>query len=93
VITPRQPEAASRQRNAVWLGVGLLAAARAVRNRRFDEQVIVGIFALAALTQMGWKEVVRAARDLIAWDNARLADLEKELRRQRKVKVSERAAS
>ena len=31
---------------------------------------------------MAWKEVVRAVRDLIAWDNARLADWEKEVQRQ-----------
>jgi hypothetical protein len=66
VIPPREPEEASRQRAAVLLGVGLVAAARVLRNRRFDEQVIAGIFVLAALSQMGWKELVRALRDLIA---------------------------
>ena len=70
VIPPRQAEAPSRQRNAVWLGVGLVAAARVLRDRRFDEQVVVTIFALAALSQLSWKELVRAVRDLIAWDNA-----------------------
>ncbi len=54
----------------------LVAATRALRNRRFDEQAIVAIFALAAWSQMSWKELVRAVRDLIARDNARLADLE-----------------
>jgi hypothetical protein len=88
VIPPPQPGASSRQRRAVLLGVALVAAGRVVRSRRFDEQVIVILFALAALSQMGWKELVRAFRDLIAWDNARLADLEKELRRQHKARVA-----
>jgi hypothetical protein len=84
VIPPRQAEAPGRQHNAVWLGVGLVAAARALRNRRLDEQAIAVVFALAALSQMSWKELVRAVRDLIAWDNARLADLNRQLRRDRK---------
>lgn len=92
VIPSRPAEASSRQRNAVWLGVGLVAAARALRNRRFDEQAIVAIFALAALTQMGWKELIRAVRDLIVWDNARLADLERRLRRDREAKAGQLAA-
>jgi len=74
------------------LGLGLVAAARVLRNRRFDEQVIVAVLALAALAQMSWREVALAVRDLIAWDNARLADLNRQLRRQRKAKVSQRAA-
>jgi hypothetical protein len=89
VIAARQPGASSRQRSAVWVGVALVAAERVLRNRRFDEQVIVFIFALAALSQMGWKELVRVVRDLIAWDNARLADLEKQLRRQRGAKAGQ----
>jgi len=88
VIPPRQAEAPGRQHNAVWLGVGLVAAARALRNRRLDEQAIAVIFALAALSQMSWKELVRAVRDLIAWDNARLADLESQLRRDREARAS-----
>ena len=81
VISPRQAEAPGRQHNAVWLGVGLVAAARALRNRRVDEHAIAAMFALAALSQMSWKELVRAVGDLIAWDNARLADLNRQLRR------------
>lgn len=93
VIPPRQAEAPGRQHNAVWLGVGLVAAARALRNRRFDEQAIAAMFALAALSQMSWKELVRAVRDLIAWDNASLADLESQLRRDREARASQLAAS
>ena len=93
VIPPRQAEAPGRQNNAVWLGVGLVAAARALRSRRFDEQAIAAMFALAALSQMSWKELVRAVRDLIAWDNARLADLNRQLRRDHEAKADQSAAS
>jgi len=93
VIPPRQAGAPGRQHNAVWLGVGLVAAARALRNRRFDEQAIAAMFALAALSQMSWKELVRAVRDLIAWDNARLADLNRQLRRDHEARAGQSAAS
>lgn len=93
VIPPPQPGASSRQYAAVWLGVGLVAAARALRNHRLDEQAVAVIFALAALSQMSWKELVRAVRDLIAWDNARLADLNRQLRRDHEAKTGQSAAS
>jgi hypothetical protein len=41
---------------------------------------------------MSREEIALAVKDLIAWDNARLADLQKRLRRQREAKVSQRAA-
>ncbi len=85
---PFPPE--RRHDRPVWLGVGLVAAARVLRNRRFDEQVIVAIFAMAALAQMGWKELAGALRDLIAWDNARLSDWENQLRRQRGAEAGQR---
>ena len=50
-------------------------------------------FAVAALSQMSWQELVRAFRDLIAWDNTRLADLERQLRREREAKADQPAAS
>ena len=37
--------------------------------------------------------LVRVVRDLIAWDNARLADLERQLRREREAKTGQPAAS
>ena len=42
---------------------------------------------------MGWKELIRAVRDLIAWDNSRLADLERQLRRDREAKAGQPAAT
>ena len=51
------------------------------------------MFVLAALSQMSWKELVRAVRDLIAWDNARLADLNRQLRRDHEAKADQSAAS
>jgi len=44
------------------------------------EQAVDGLV-LVALTQMDSKVLVRAVTDLIAWDNARLADLERQLHR------------
>lgn len=84
VMPPPLPGVSSRQRHAVVLGVGLVAAGRVLCRRRFEMQVTVAILALQALRQMAWKEVVRGVRDLIAWDNARLADWEKEVQRQHK---------
>jgi hypothetical protein len=89
VIQARRPTVSSRERTVAWLGVGLAAAARTLRSYRFDEQVIVALIVRAALAQMGKTELVRVARDLIAWDNARLADLEKKLRRQRQAKAGQ----
>jgi hypothetical protein len=70
---------------------GAVVPARQVEN--FAVLVTVGGIVLVALTQIGWRVLVRLTRDLIAWDNGGLADLRKELRRQRKAKVSQRAAS
>jgi hypothetical protein len=93
VIPPGQPKASSRQRHVVLLGVGLVATGRVLRSRRLDEQVIVVIFALGALTQMSWKEFAGAVKDLIAWDNARVADLDRQLRRKRQARAGQPAAS
>ena len=75
------------------LGVGLVAATRALCNRRFDEQAIVAIFALAALSQMSWKELVRAVMDLMAWNKARMANLNRQQRREREARAGQPAAS
>jgi hypothetical protein len=48
---------------------------------------------LVALADMSWKALARIVRDLIAWDNARLADLERQLRRDRKARAGRLAAT
>ena len=93
VIAARQPGPASRERDAVWLGVGLAAVTRVLRNRDFQQQVIAGLIVAAALAQMAWEGLSRSVRALVAWDNARLAELNEELRRQREAKASQPAAS
>jgi hypothetical protein len=93
IVPARQVETPSHRPGSVWVGVGLVAAARVLRSRHFAALVTVSGITLVALTQIGWRVLVRLVRDLVAWDNARLADLRKELRRQRKAKVGQRAAS
>ena len=83
VIPARSPETTSHQRGAVLIAVGLATAARVLRNRRFAERVIAGLIVQAALVQIAREGLGRAVRGLIAWDNARLAELEEELRRKR----------
>jgi len=83
VISAWQPDTASRQRGAVLIAVGLATAARVLRDRRFAERVIAGLIVQAALAQIAREGLGRAVRGLVAWDNARLAELEEELRRKR----------
>ena len=83
VISARPPGTASRQRGAVLAAVGLATAARVLRDRRFAERVIAGLIVQAALAQIAREGLGRAVRGLVAWDNARLAELEEELRRKR----------
>ena len=61
--------------------VGVAAAARTLRNRSFDRQVIVGVIILVALAQVGRKGLGIAVKDVITWDDARLAELERQLPR------------
>jgi hypothetical protein len=70
-----------------------VAAAHVLRNRRFREALTVSVIVLVALAQMGRKVLAHAVRDLIAWDNARLDDLERRLRREREAKAGQLAAS
>ena len=83
VISAWQPDTASRQRGAVLIAVGLATAARVLRDRRFAERVIAGLIVQAALAQIAREGLGRAVRGLVAWDNARLAEWEEELRRKR----------
>jgi hypothetical protein len=71
------------QRGAVLLGVALAAAARVLRDRRFEERVIAGLVVQAALARIAQQGLGRAVKDIIAWDNARLAEWKTELRRRR----------
>jgi hypothetical protein len=92
IVPARRVKTPSHRPRSVWIWVGLVVAARVLRSRRFAALVTVGGIVLAALAQMSRKEIALAVKDLIAWDNARLADLQKRLRRQREAKVSQRAA-
>ena len=60
---------------------GLTAAAHILRNRRSREALTVGVIVLVALTHISWKVLARIVSDLIAWDNARPADLGNQLHR------------
>jgi hypothetical protein len=93
VITARQTETTSRQRDAVWLGAGLAAVTRALRNRDFHQHVIVGVVVLTALGRMALEGLGRSVRALVAWDNARLAELNEQLRRKREAETSQPTAS
>jgi len=92
-ISARQPGRTSRQHDAILVVVVLVAAAGAVRDRRFEIAATVGAFVLAAVAQVGWKDLASSLRALVAWDNARLAELKEELRRQHKAEASQPAAS
>ncbi len=63
VIPARQPEMTRLQRGGVWLGVGLVAPAHVLRNRRFYEALIVGVIVMVALAQMRWKVLAHVVRD------------------------------
>jgi hypothetical protein len=92
VISARQWRALIRQRRAVWLVVGLAAAAYALRNTRLDRQLIVGAIVLRALAEMGRKDLSGAVSWLIAWQNARVAEWEKTHRR-RMAKARQRGSA
>ena len=72
-IPARQSGMSRPLRRVVWLEVGLPTAAHVLRNRRSREALTVGGIVLVALTHTSWKVLARIVRDLIAWDNARLA--------------------
>jgi hypothetical protein len=64
-----------------------------VRNRRTYEAMTVGGIFLVAMAQTAWKELAPSLRDVIAWDDARLADPQRRLRREREAKSGQSAAS
>ena len=90
VISARQWRALLRRRRAVWLVVGLVAAAQLLRNSRFDRELILGAIVLRALAEMGRKELVSTVAWLIAWQNSRLAEWQKEHRQRRIAEADQR---
>jgi hypothetical protein len=62
-IPVRQPGTSRLQRRAVWLEVGLTAAAHILRNRRSREALTVGVIVLVALTPISWKVLARQRPD------------------------------
>ena len=61
----------SRQRRAVWLGIGLATLARLLRSRRVHAFPIVGVIGLAALAGLCRGYQASAWARLAAWDKAR----------------------
>jgi hypothetical protein len=70
VLSARQWRALGRRRNAVLVGIGLAAAAHALRNYRINERLILRLVVLAAVTRLAWKALARILVHLIAWENA-----------------------
>ena len=70
VLSARQWRALGRQRNAVLVGIGLAAVARALRNYRFNERLLLRLIVLAAVTRLAWKALARAFARWIAWEDA-----------------------
>lgn len=87
------PGTANRQRNAALTGVGLAAAARVLRDSRFDQSVIAGFIVQAALVQIAREALCRGVRGLVARDNERLAELREELRRRHEAEGGQPTAS
>jgi hypothetical protein len=63
--------AVSHQRDVVWLGIGLAALTRLLRDPRFHGRVIVSVVGLAALASLARENQARVKARLVAWDRAR----------------------
>jgi hypothetical protein len=70
VLSARQWRALGRQRNAVLVGIGLVAVARSLRYYRFNERLLLRLIVLAAVTRLAWKALDRAFARWIAWEDA-----------------------
>jgi len=92
-VPARRVNTPGHRPRSVWVGAGLVPAARVLRSHHFAGLVAVGGIMLVGLTQIGWKVLARAVRDLIAWDNAWLADLNRQLRCDHEAKADQSAAS
>ena len=85
VIPPRQSRAATVERRLAWSWVGLAAAKRLLRDRRFEATVITSVLALAALPKgRPLKDLVLGIRRIIAWNDRRTTELERKSRRRGK---------
>ena len=81
VIPPRQSRAASLERRLAWIWVGLAAATRLIRDRRFEATVITTVLALAALPKgRPLRDLVLGIRRIIAWNDRRITERERESR-------------
>lgn len=65
--TARRSQAASRQRRTIMLGIGLVAAARLPRDRRFQQHVILFAIAAAAVTGLTREGSTDSFTRLTAW--------------------------
>jgi hypothetical protein len=74
---------AGRTSRAVWVAVVLLVMARFVGSRRFLGDVIVAVIGATAVAELSREGIGRNVKRVMAWDNAKLAAYEEELRRRR----------
>jgi hypothetical protein len=70
VISVRQWRTLGRQRGAIVVVVGLVTTARVLRSLRIDEQMILRVIVLAALTRLAQKKLADLLVRLVAWDHA-----------------------
>jgi hypothetical protein len=70
VISARQWRALGRQRGAIVVVLGLVTTARVLRSLRIDEQMILRIIVLAAVTRLAQKKLADLLVRLIAWEHA-----------------------
>jgi hypothetical protein len=66
--SPRQSDAASRNRRTIMLAVGLAAVTRLPRDRRFQRNVIVLVVGLAAAARLAQNGQTNSLARLAAWD-------------------------
>jgi hypothetical protein len=70
VISARQWRALGRQRGAIVVVVGLVTTARVLRSLRIDEQMILRVIVLAAVTRLAQKKLADVLVRLVGWENA-----------------------
>jgi hypothetical protein len=70
IISARQWRALGRQRGAIVVVVGLVTTARVLRGLRVDEQTILRVIVLAAVTRLAQKKLADLLVRLVAWEHA-----------------------